>query len=141
MIYINDLSNATDLFTILFADDTTLQISSDNPEFIHYKVNLELKKASDWFSANLLTLNAQKTKYILFKKQSSHIHLGELSIGGEAITRVADYYKEKSLKFLGHLLDENLTQVYHADHVHKKLASANFALCWVSRSKSSQKIL
>ena len=54
---------------------------------------------------------------------------------------VGDYCKEKSLKFLGHLLDENLTRVYHADHVHKKLASANFALCWVSRSKSSQKIL
>ena len=127
------MSNATDLFTILFADDTTLQISSDNPEFVHYKVNLELKKASDWFSANLLTLNAQKTKYILFKKPSSHVHLGELSIGGEAITRVGDYYKEKSLKFLGHHLDEHLTWVYHTDHVHKKLVSANFAL---SRSKN-----
>ena len=97
----NDLSNATDLFTILFADDTTLQISSDDPECVHYKVNLELKKASDWFSANLLTLNAQKTKYMLFKKQNSHIHLGELSICGEIISRVGEYFKEKSLKFLG----------------------------------------
>ena len=140
LVYINDLSNATDLFTILFADDTTLQISSDDPEFVHYKVNLELRKASDWFSANLLTLNAQKTKYMLFKKQNSHIHLGEFSIGGEVISRVGEYCKEKSLKFLGHHLDENLTWVYHADHAHKKLVSANFAL---SRSKSflPQKIL
>ena len=76
----------------------------------------------------------------MFKKQNSHIHLGEFSIGGEVISRVGEYCKEKSLKFLGHHLDENLTWVYHADHVHKKLVSANFAL---SRSKSflPQKVL
>ena len=93
LLYINDLSKATDLFTILFADDTTFQISSDNPEFVHYKVNLELEKASDWFAANLLTLNAGKTKYILFKKQSSHIHIGELLIGNEPIARIGEGLK------------------------------------------------
>ena len=60
LIYINDMPNATDLFTILFADDTTYQISSDDPDYLKYKANLELRKASDWFSANLLTLNAKK---------------------------------------------------------------------------------
>ena len=60
LIYINDMPNATDLFTILFADDTTYQISSDDPDYLIYKANLELQKASDWFSANLLTLNAKK---------------------------------------------------------------------------------
>ena len=133
LIYINDLSNATDLFTILFADDTTFQISSDNPDFITYKANLELQKASDWFSANLLTLNAKKTKFILFKKQSCHLHLGELYIGGEAIDRIGENCNEKSFKFLGHHLDENLTWNHHINHVHKKLISANFAL---SRSKN-----
>ena len=62
LIYINDMPNATDLFTILFADDTTYQISSDDPDYLIYKANLELRKASDWFSANLLTLNAKKNK-------------------------------------------------------------------------------
>ena len=47
LVYINDLSHATYLFTILFADDMTPQISSDDPEFVHYKVNLQLQKASD----------------------------------------------------------------------------------------------
>ena len=51
LLYINDLSKATDMFTILFADDTTFQISSENEDFVHFKVNLELQKASDWFSA------------------------------------------------------------------------------------------
>ena len=132
LLYINDLSKATDLFTILFADDTTFQISSDNPEFVQYKVNLELGKASDWFAANLLTLNAGKTKFILFKKQSSHIHMGDLLIGDEPIARIGEGCKDNSFKFLGHHLDENLSWIHHLNHVNKKLVSANFAL---SRSK------
>ena len=42
LLYINDLSKATDMFTILFAYDTTFQISSENADFVQYKVNLEL---------------------------------------------------------------------------------------------------
>ena len=121
------------MFTILFADDTTFQISSENAEFVHYKVNLELQKASDWFSANLLTLHAGKTKYMLFKSQSCHLHIGELMIGGKAISRIGEGFKEKSFKFLGHHLDENLTWSHHMGHLNKKLVSANYAL---SRSKS-----
>ena len=65
LIYINDLALATDFFTILFADDTTFQLSSEDPNFLFYKANLELQKAADWFSANLLTLNAKKNKIFL----------------------------------------------------------------------------
>ena len=90
LIYINDMPNATDLFTILFADDTTYQISSDDPDYLIYKANPELQKASDWFSANLLTLNAKKTKYILFKSPNCHLHHGELSIGGDVISMIGE---------------------------------------------------
>ena len=83
LIYINDLAQATDFFTILFADDTTFQLSSEDPEFLFYKANLELQRAADWFSANLLTLNAKKTKFILFKNKTSNFHSRELFIGGE----------------------------------------------------------
>ena len=132
LIYINDLANATDFFTILFADDTTFQLSSEDPDFVFYKANLELQRAADWFSANLLTLNAKKTKYILFKNQSSHLHLGELFIGGEVIARIGENCEDKSFKFLGHHLDETLSWSHHTNHIFKKLVSSNFAL---SRSK------
>ena len=108
------------------------KISSGDPDFLVYRANLELQKAADWFSANLLTLNTKQTKYILFKKLNCHLHIGDIFIGGEAISRVGETCDEKSLKFLGHHLDENLSWSYHSDHVHKKLISANFAL---SRSK------
>ena len=132
LIYINDLPNATDLFTILFADDTTFQISSGDPDFLYYKANLELQKAAVWFSANLLTLNTKKTKYILFKQKDCHFHYGDLFIGGGAISRIGENCEEKSFKFLGHHLDEHLNWSRHSDHFYKRLVSANFAL---SRSK------
>ena len=40
--YIKDLPNATDLFTILFVDDTTFQITSSVSDYLYFKVNLEL---------------------------------------------------------------------------------------------------
>ena len=133
LIYINDLAQSSDFFTILFADDTTFQLSSEDPEFLFWKANLELERAADWFSANLLTLNAKKTKFILFKNKGRHLHIGELSIGGEIIERIGEDCKEKSFKFLGHHLDETLSWSHHSSHIYKKLVSANFAL---SRSKN-----
>ena len=70
---------------------------------------------------------------MLFKAPSCHLHVGELLIGGKSVSRIGEDFKEKSFKFLGHHIDENLTWVHHMDHVNKKLVSANYAL---SRSKS-----
>ena len=60
LLYINDLPNATELFTSLFADDTGLLLSSPDLESLFSKVNEELAKAADWFCANKLTLNVLK---------------------------------------------------------------------------------
>jgi len=47
-LYINDLPNATELFTSLFADDTGLLLSSPDLESLFSKVNEELAKAADF---------------------------------------------------------------------------------------------
>ena len=70
---------------------------------------------------------------MLFKAPSRHLHVGELLIGDKSVSGIGEDFKEKSFKFLGHHIDENLTWVHHMDHVNKKLVSANYAL---SRSKS-----
>ena len=69
LILINDLANSSEsLFALLFADDTTLQISSSNIQELYAIANKELITVSEWFRANKLTLNISKTKYILFRK-------------------------------------------------------------------------
>ena len=60
LLYINDLPNATEFLTLLFADDTTFQYTGDSMDLLFEKCNSELEKASIWFEANKLTLNVKK---------------------------------------------------------------------------------
>ena len=69
LILINDLPKASKFFTILIADDTTLQLSLKSLHDLYDSANFELSKIEDWFKANKLTSNASKTKYILFKNK------------------------------------------------------------------------
>ena len=130
LLYINDLPNATEFLTLLFADDTTFQYSGDNLDLLFEKSNFELEKASIWFKANKLTLNVKKTKFMLFCDKKSQINLQylNLKIGDKLIEQVGTNCKEKYFKFVGHVLDDKFTWTGHVEHICKKLASANFAI-------------
>ena len=130
LIFINDLPNATDFLTLLFADDTTFQLSSNNINILFEKCNSELEKAATWFKANKLTLNVKKTKFMLFegKNQKTNIEGLSLLIDNKEIDQVGSNCKQKYIKFVGHVLDDQLTWAGHLEHICKKLASANFAL-------------
>ena len=57
----NDFSRASDLlFSILFADDTTVLIEGPNYNNIIFTLNTELQKLDVWLQANKLTLNTAK---------------------------------------------------------------------------------
>ena len=52
----------------------------------------------------------------------------KLKINGKDIDQIGNNCKDKYFKFVGHVLDENLTWEGHIEHICKKLASANFAI-------------
>ena len=57
----NDLSRASELlFSILFADDTTVIIEGQNYNNLILTLNAELKNLVLWLQANKLTLNTAK---------------------------------------------------------------------------------
>jgi len=61
LLYINDLSTVTKVFTlIMFADDTNMFISGKNLNHLATIANVELASITTWFSANLLSLNIKK---------------------------------------------------------------------------------
>ena len=66
----------------------------------------ELGQINDWFLANKLSLNVEKTKYMLFYKLTDQENIPSkllpLQLNGNIIER------ENSLKFLGVILDECL---------------------------------
>ena len=110
----NDLSNASKLFTKLFADDTTLQYSSENLKSLYDFANFELSKIADWFKENKLTINVSKTKYILFRKKTKVLvdESLKLFIENKKIDNIGAGCKNDSIKF-----DENLTCIHHLNPI------------------------
>ena len=91
---------------ILFADDTNLICSGSNLNELVSQTNIELTKIGDWFSANLQSLNTNKTKFIIFSnKQKAHTSEkpNHIRINSENI------YRTDSINFLGVTIDENLS--------------------------------
>ena len=67
LLYINCLPNAVEFLALLFADDTTFQMCGNDIKKLFEKTNIELNKADEWFHCNKLSLNVEKTKFIVFK--------------------------------------------------------------------------
>ena len=92
--------------------------------------NFELSKIEDWFKANKLTLNASKTKFILFKNKKENVSITslKLQIDNKDIERVGTGCKNESFKFVDVHLDENLNWNNHLKAIKNKASSAVFAL-------------
>ena len=121
LLYINDLPLVTTLLSLLFADDTTFQCQgNDLPELIKH-LNCELSKAQSWFDCNKLTLNANKTKYIIFSNSVIPDDLPEVIIGDVVIERVGGEKKATSVRFLRLWVDANLAFRCHISKLKVKL--------------------
>ena len=130
LLYINDLPNASDFFVSLFADDTIFVKCMSNQSELQNKVNLELKNALNWFNANKLSLNTKKTKYMIFKgKNMDDISENfNIRINNSVLGKIGDKCETKSYKFVGVLLDENISWDHQINHVSNKISSGLFAL-------------
>jgi hypothetical protein len=127
LIYINDLDASTDkLLQILFADDTLFLKSSPNVNTLYSELNNELKVASDWFQANMLSLHPAKTRSILFFPPKKD--LPDLQIMNQKITRIHEEGTESYFKYCGIRLDEDLTFKYHIDLVREKIMKNSYII-------------
>ena len=117
--YVNDLNNASILDAILFADDTNLFISHNDPVYLINTLNRELNKLSTWFAANRLSLNLSKTNFMVFKPwQKRQSFEFQVSINEQPILRVSE------TMFLGVFLDDNLTWKPHISLLASKLSKS-----------------
>ena len=130
LLFINDLPNSSNFFSLLYADDTTLQIWDENFDNLYQRTNIELSKISDWFKCNKLTLNTSKTKYMLFRNKQKPVNFAthEIVIENQVIERIGQGCSETSFKFVGIYLDEFLTWEPHISNVLTKLSSANYII-------------
>ena len=118
LIYINDIPNTSSKFAFyLFADDTSIYFESGNLEQLQKVVNSELKHIEKWLDANKLALNVDKTNFVIFHSPQKPLYENiTIKFGKQHVT------KANHVKFLGLLLDENLSWKHHLSELSKKLA-------------------
>ena len=88
----------------MFADDTNLVLKGQNINSMIGMLNEDLKTLHDYFKANKLKLNAEKTKLVCFRKKNKEFNKSDhqVFLDGKKLTF------DKEATFLGVCLDEHL---------------------------------
>jgi len=141
LIYINDLPLCSNLFSLLFADDTTLADSDVDLQTLTNRVNMEFRKVTQYFRANKLSLHTSKTKFLLvsngriqnfnvdifINNNSPHV-LDENPSLIHKMERVDTNSDIPAMRFLGVYFDQNLNFKYHVEKLLSKLSRSLYTL-------------
>ena len=101
----------------LFADDANLLYADKNLKLLESTVDTEIFRGYNWLIANKLSLNIKKSNFVKQKKVNHQVNL-----------KVFDHHNNSYIslecknyvKYLGVLIDENLSWKYHIAHIASK---------------------
>ena len=128
IIYINDIHCASNKFkSIIYADDTTLvgslhsfesQTHPNDHTTLSNNINKELSLISELLNANKLSLNKDKTKYMihLFSQRDVSQLKISLNLEGKQIQGICEF------NFLGTTIQDTLNWAPHTDRIANKIS-------------------
>lgn len=121
LVYMNDLSGCTSCSVRLFADDACIVVDDKNQYKLETTINKELEKVNTWMKLNKLSINYNKTNYIVFtnKRLASSI---DVKLEGHRLERVTE------TKYLGVILSEKLSWSKHINFLKSKLNKASYII-------------
>ena len=136
----NDFNNCLEFTSnISFADDTNVFIVDNHLQTLYEKGNQELKNIDNWMIANKLSINTNKTNCILFGtpksqliKTTNNLHL---KLRNDIVEKVS------STRFLGVIINENLSWKNHMEMIKQKMRAALSAVMRVRSYLSSKAML
>jgi len=115
LVFINDIFELVLKGRIqLFADDAVIFYNADSFEELQNFMQSDLNLLYEWFYNNKLSMNIDKTKYVIFKQQGKSVPDFHLTLGPKFIERV------KEIIYLGLHLQENLKWNAQIDHIKSK---------------------
>ena len=119
----NDLPCASSFQSTLFADDTSLHLSHKDIKTLQLNVQNELDKVDTWMRSNRLSINYNKTAYmILTATRSQNCNFG-ISVNGVRIQQI------DSIKHLGVIIDNQLSWKPQISSLCWKLSQACGVVC------------
>ena len=110
ILYINDLHKACSTGnTRIFADDTNIFFKCKDTNEITRIGSLLMMQLHQWFKSNKLTLNAEKSNFVVFRSKRKNLNdiPDQLQFENQKISR------NNSVKYLRVTLDEHLTWNEH----------------------------
>ena len=124
LIYVNDICNScNELKFYLFADDTNLLYADKNLKSLESKVNNELSKVYTWLTANKLSLNIKKYNFVIFRPRQKKLpYQVNLKVFDHLSNSYVSLECKNYVKYLGVLIDENLTWKHHISYIASKIS-------------------
>ena len=131
LIYVNDIQESSDkLKFFLFADDTNAVYADKNLKSLETTVNQELCKLFDWLTANKLTLNIKKTNFVIFRPtQRKLTYYPKIMIFDNDQNKNVALECKEFVRYLGIIIDNNLSWKHHIDHVAIKMSRTVGLIC------------
>ena len=117
ILYVNDMRNALQTIPRLFADDTCLFLTAKNVVDLEIIGNSELSSLKNWMDTNKLTVNPTKSKLIVVNPK-----LRAPQIQFSLLYENTCIGNDKSLKYLGVELDQELNFLPHLNKIENKLS-------------------
>ena len=100
----------------MFADDALIYITGHASKEISDRLNKQMVKIEEWLEINRLTVNVNKTKVMLIRG------IRKKTVEDNVKVKLQDTILEvvSEIKYLGVVLDRNLTFSVHVDYICKK---------------------
>ena len=118
LVYVNDLPSCLrECDLTLYTDDTVIYVSAKDAATLESRLNIDLQSISKWFFGNLLTLNENNCKFVLFGSLQKLKSFKNFSLC------INDYNLERtdSFKYLGVTISQNMTWQDHISLIVNKV--------------------
>ena len=120
IISMNDICNVSDLmFAIMYADDACFVINGTDLHKLIKQLNIELDSLCKSFKSNKLSLNTEKTFYMIFHRARLKFADGmnvKVIMDNNTLTKVS------SIKYLDVIVDHKLNWIDHITYVKNKIS-------------------
>jgi hypothetical protein len=114
--FTHDFPTLQDAKIALFADDTAIYCTSDDPDIIMRDLQAALNKTAEYFSKWKIKINATKTQSVFFtRRRTRGLPTSNLTLDGESIE-----WSDEA-KYLGVTLDKKLTFKSHTQKTIEKI--------------------
>ena len=134
LIYINDLPEASSLFSQLFADDTSLSDSDKDLIQLTSRVNTEFQKIVEYFRSNKMLLHPNKTKFMIFNPPRDcnvKIYIDNNNCGqpfNPTLRSEIECVSNETYKFLGDNFDPTLSFKKHISLISSKISKSLYII-------------